>query len=713
MTADTAEEKPKAKGKGTGKEEGQDKEKENGQDREKGQDKEQAPEEQQQRPQNAWDTQRDLHRHRPRSLRFRGANHGVVADRVMGDVTVYQLGNRGPARASGQIPPADLAAATDRFVEEGTRFAELLARLDADPVLVLTGAPATGRRTAALALLRKLGATPVHAIDRKTAPEAIGEHVREGEALGYVLCDLVTSPDKPLRESHVLALRDALREQGAFLVVTTGLRPWVDEDVATSTWTPPAPGPLLRRHLDGALEPGEADRLMTRPVVTDFVSREPQPREVIAYAHQLISYARGEVGEDVLEQTSLAALKQQVHEWFEADEASLHLREKAFLIAQAVFDAGPYALTAELSDLLFLALQKTVNAERPSTVPVFGTHITKRLRLGRARLYHAEEPTEWGPVEQRNTAFHDSRTAPVLLQEVWNGHPSARPALVAWLDGLAEDRRPFVRTRAAATVAALACADLPSAMALIVEPWAASKNARRRTGAVSSLVLAHEAGAPNILRIVDDWTADGEDPPRCWVGVRAQGLLGRDRPEAAFAALRVQARKQYPAPHPLLADELVQSVEVLLLSEAAPRVMAEVLRTLDDHRAVHDLCLIGFLRACGHAEEQPGSHPLVLRQFIQARSAGTPPAEGIPLLWRRALGDRALTSAALEMLSAWVRAAGTDPRTESALGVLLPELVRDTTEFHRVRHLLLTVRGEDGGPRPAVADRLSALLPRP
>ncbi|MCB5178651.1 hypothetical protein [Streptomyces antimicrobicus] len=694
------------------KEHPKDKAEEKGRDKGEADGTEEAAQEQQ-KPQDAWDTQRDLHRHAPRSLRFRGTNHGVFAGSVAGGVTINNFGPSGPLRTSGEMPPADLAAETEGFVRDGTRFDVLLDRLRRDPLLVLDGARATGRRTAALMLLRELGATPVHVIDRKTAPQDIAGHVRDGKAGGYVLCDLVTSPDKPLRESHVLALRDALRDHGAFLVVTTGLRPWVEEDVPTSTWHPPAAGPLLRRRLDGPLASSEVDRLMARPVVTDFVAREPQPREVVAYAGQLVRYARGEVDENTLEQTSLEALERQVQEWFEADETTVHLREKAFLIAQAVFDDGPYALTAELSDLLFLALQKTVNSELPSKVPVFGTNIGKRLQLGRVRGYEAEEPTEWGPVVQRKTAFHDNRTAPVLLQEVWIGHPSARPALVAWLDRLVEDRRPFVRTRAAATVAALASADLPSAMALIVERWAVSRNAQRRTGAVSSLVLAHEAGAPNVLRIVDDWTT-GEDPQRCWVGVRAQGLLGKDRPEAAFAQLRIQARRQYgKTPDPLLAGELAQSVEVLLLSEAAPRVLAEVLRTLDDHKAVRRLSMDGFLRACGHTADGPGSCPLVLGQFAQARAAGGPAAEAVPRLWRYALGDRALTSDALDRLTAWVRAADTDPRTESALADLLPTLIGDTTDLHRVQHLLATVRGEDGGPRPAVADRLSALLPRP
>ncbi|MFD0394456.1 hypothetical protein ACFQ3Z_27590 [Streptomyces nogalater] len=87
---------------------------------------------------------------------------------------------------------------------------------------------------------------------------------------------------------------------------------------------------------------------------------------------------------------------------------------------------------------------------------------------------------------QFKAKFLDERVPLVLLRLVWTGHPSARPALIEWLRRLADDGRPLVRTRAAATVAVLARTDLPSAMALVIQPWATSRLFRHRLVAVNS-----------------------------------------------------------------------------------------------------------------------------------------------------------------------------------------------------------------------------------
>ncbi|MEU3404854.1 hypothetical protein ABZ766_13010 [Streptomyces sp. NPDC006670] len=676
---------------------------------EKGAQQQEAP------PQRAWDTRRDLDRHAPASARFTGRNSGVVAGEINGNVTRtehHYYGASGPTRASGEIPAAELDRLALTFVTEDTPFEELLERLREDRVLVLTGVPFTGRRTAALMLLRKAGATPVHAIDRETGPGALLEQIRKGEAPGHVLCDLVTSRTRPLRETHLLSLRDHLREHGGHLVITTGLRPWIEDDVRTWPWTAPDPGSLLRSHLERSAGEATARRLLSLAEVRQFLPRAHQPREVVAFSSQLLRLASGAIREADLRDTTAGLLDEQVREWFEADEETLHLREKAFLIALAAFDAGPYALTAELSDLLFQELQATADSGLPKAVPVFGTHIGNRLRTARARPYPDREMTEWGPVEQLKAEFLDGRTAFVLLREVWTGHPSARPALVAWLGKLIVDGRPFVRTRAAATVGALAFTDLPSAMALVIEPWALSRNAQQRVGAVSALALAHRVGAPNILRITDSWTAD-DDPRLSWVGIRVQGLLGAERPREALAALRVQARKQYDPDEPgPLENEIAQSVELLLLSDEAEDVLAEVLRTLDDHRSVFQISVAGFLGACGHMAEETPDLPLVLRTYRQARLGGTPAAHGIPRLWRAALGDPTFTTKALDALRGWVLAADRDDATSWALADLLPKLADDATARQRIEHLLRTVRGDDGGPRPAAADDLLTALHR-
>ncbi|MGX1132480.1 hypothetical protein RKD49_004670 [Streptomyces glaucescens] len=694
-------------------------------------------------PQNAWSARRDLVDHSPRTMNVgartsfgggyaAGDQHGVSGGRVTGDVIMGSkteihhwsfsgLSAAASVTASGEIPRARLDRLAESFVAAEETVAGLLDRLRRERVLVLSGARFTGRRTAALMLLHRLGASPVHVLDRDTSPGALGERLTApadsaGGTRGYVLCDLATRRGSPLREPHVLAARDRLAEQDAYLVITVGPTA-VLEDVPAVEWRPPAAADVLTAHLRTVTDEETAGRLLGLPDVKEFLGRGHQLREIAAFARLLGRYAAGEVTEQAVADFSLVSLENQVQEWFEEDESAIHLRDKAFLVALAAFDGGPYALTAELSDLLYRFLQKTENPARVPEVPVFGTHMGKRLQLARAERYEGDEHTEWGPVTQTKAAFADDRVSLVLLREVWTGHPSARPALIEWLRRLADDGRPLVRTRAASTVAVLARTDLPSAMALVIEPWALSNRFRHRLVAVNSLTLAHLIDTPNIPRILDGWSEDGDRRLR-WVAVRAYALIGPERPEQALAALRQAARRLYADlgdPDDFdreMAAELAEAVELLLLSPAAAQVLAELREHLDDDRAVHDLTLGGFINACRRTEgDERYGLPLVLGWYARATTDDQTAADGIALLWRRALGDPNATRPALDLLREWVLIAARSTATEWALAALLPRLVTTTPEYQRLSHLLRTMPGEDGNPPPPVAARLLTTLP--
>ncbi|MEU8953923.1 hypothetical protein AB0C93_06445 [Streptomyces sp. NPDC048518] len=694
--------------------------------------------EEQDRPQDAWSARRDLVDHSPKAMgvgdnaRFGGSliagdQHGVSGGLVAGDVImgskteIYRFGISAESHGSGEVPASTLDRLAPYFVTDESLFESLLDRLRTERVIVLSGPHFTGRRTAALMLLRRLGASPIRTLVRDTTPAQLVQHLSDGQhsAKGYVLCDLTTRRDRPLREPHLLAARDQLAEEDAYLVITVGPMAAL-EDITAVGWRPPNPADVLQRHLSQLTGEVTTGRLLALPAVSAFLEHDHQLREVASFAKHLKRYADGEVTEEAVGTFSLFTLENQIQEWFDENEELIPLRDKAFLIALAAFDGGPYALTAELSDLLYAFLQDTADSALQPQVPVFGTHIGKRLQLARAKWYQEEENTEWGPVTQSKAAFLDNRVSLVLLREVWTGHPSARPALVHWLQRLAGDGRPLVRTRAASTVAVLAYADLPSTMALIIEPWATSHLFRHRLVAVNSLTLAHLLEAPNVPSILDAW-CQSEDPARRWVAIRAYGLIGAERPKQTLAALRSAVHKEYePVDEDgdevdvdeLMVKQLAQSVELLLLSPAGAQVLDELMHRLDQDRPVHDLALRGFLSACARRKEDARlGRPLVLDWYATSAADGGRAAGGIAALWRSVLEDRRHTRAALEELGDWVRAADHDQATECALAGLLPALVTTASEHQRLSHLLRTVRGEDGAPPPSVAARLLAALP--
>ncbi|MEU2876017.1 M48 family metalloprotease [Streptomyces sp. NPDC007070] len=209
------------------------------------------------------------------------------------------------------------------------------------------------------------------------------------------------------------------------------------------------------------------------------------------------------------------------------------------------------------------------------------------VRLVHADGYHDEEVTEWGPVHQFFAGFRKERMVGALVEAVWNLHPSARPALVAWIRRLAEDGRPLVRTRA-----------------------------------------AHLLGVEPVLRVLRAWCT-GDVESRRWTAVRAYGLLGPVHHEETLDTLLEAVRRPSPGhgePAEAEDDEpteearqFADALELLLLAVREPvlRALAERLDGDRADRTVRAYALAAFCRACEQRED-PEDRPLVLHWYAQA-----------------------------------------------------------------------------------------------
>ncbi|MFE2150429.1 hypothetical protein ACFXAO_10385 [Streptomyces lavendulae] len=728
-----------------------------------------GPEGAEEETEHAWDSRRDLYRHSPgfmlgHSGRIGGSlvggdQHGVSGGQVTGDVILggskveYHLGGDSEER-SGEIPASEVEALAENFVhplvrqdetgaddgapadapepdgpwEAGSPFALALAGLREHRVAVLSGPATTGRRAAALMLLRAVGSRSYRTLDPALPPGRLAAELREG--CGHVVADFATTAERPLREHHVRALSERLHATGSHLVVVVGAHPVVHGGVSPVAWQPPEPAALLAGHLATKDLAGRTvDELLALAEVRAVLAHHRPVADTARFAERVAGHARGTVSLAELGEFGHYAAELQVREWFDSADHTLH--DKAFLIALATFDEAPYPLTAELSDVLFGLLQGIENPGEPARIPVFGTSSAQRVEQALADRYQEPEETEWGPVLQTKVQFRDRLTAVTLLREVWTGHPSARPALVAWLRRLADDPRPVVRTRAAATAAVMAEADLPSAMALLIRSWAADRRLRARLAAANALALAHHLGAPHVARILAQWCTDPDHRMR-WTAVRGYALVGDAFPREALAALTEAVRGMEARGGPARGwaderDELAQSAAALLLAggqEAAARHdwdaaagLWGVLPALA-RGATRDFVLRAMVHACGPTDGPGGTgRPLLLDLF--GRGDPTPGTDGAALrhtlaaLWRSVLNDPSCSPSGLNALRQWIRAAEGDRGAENALAELLPLLAVSTEDHRRLAYLLENLRGDGDPAPPAVAVRLRTLVSAP
>ncbi|MDT0342013.1 hypothetical protein [Streptomyces litchfieldiae] len=676
-------------------------------------------------PTEAWAAARELRDYAPPSFGgglVAGNQHGVSGGRVHGHVVMGNAYFGAPVaerlQGSGEVLGGDVDRLADVF-HESPAFVAALEELRASRVVILRGEHDSGRGTAALMLLRHVGAARIRAVDPEDGPAVL---VKEAEAAdGYVVADLPTSRSRPLGEHHLLRCRERLRKRDAYLVVTVE-NSAVLRDVRPVAWRPPAADAVLRSHLRAYLDTGDAaevegvvDALLDVAQVRAFLAVEARPvAQIAGFAAEVARYHRGEIDAERLDQFGQESLLGQVREWLGAPEDSVTLRDKAFLLALAVCDEGPYATAAEFGDRLCHRMQRVESPEEDPGLTIFSTSPAERMKLARARCYKENEQTPWGPLPQSLARFEDPRTAELLLREAWAGHPAVRAPMSGWLTDLARHADPFVRTRAAATAATLAVHDFSSTMHGLLLDWASSRDYRLCVQAANALALAADAGTPAVHRVLRDWSTDSH-PRRRWTALRAYGLVGPLAPAQTLDSLADLVTRPVPGagePDGPSAAELaavVDAAELLLLDTPGSIVLRRLTDWCDaDPPALRAVAHQTLLAAAARREvpfDDPASWPLLLRLYDDAEP-GSPVTDAFTALWRRVLGDRRITAAAQQRLREWVLTSEDEAGVETVLAGLLPQLVASDSDRDRLCHLLRVMPGRDGGPPPPVAHRL-------
>ncbi|MFG2226059.1 hypothetical protein [Streptomyces sp. NPDC048644] len=702
-----------------------------------------APE--QEEPPEAWEAVEQLFALAPH---LRGGRANVMGDtRVRGDVVAgdknvrvhLHSGEPSRLRRVGPIPATELERTKLTFAPNRC-YDQLCADLAAERVLVLRGRRGTGRRTAALRMMRQVGreAVEVVALDPGAEPSDYAGHVQPGKA--HLVVDPATGEDGPLRDIHLHAVRHRLGDSGGLFVVVVDPGTVLD-GVAVKEWAPPSPADVVAAHLVHLLQQSghsrpeasdEAARLLQLEVSDGYVRSGPSPQEAAEFARLLTEYSGGRCGMEQLTGYGRTSAEALVDSWFGDSETDL--RDKAFLISLAAFDGSPYPLVADLGDRLYGRLDAVERPERAAGHKVFGASRAKRLELASAREYSVDSDTPWGPIPEQAVAFKNENTWSAALRHVWTSHPTVREPMLEWLDALVTDQRPLVRLRGAVSAGVLASSDFGYACERFLTRWASSPTLMERQLAAWALYTAAEHGmdAP-VRRLLSVWSRK-HDLGQRWTAARAYALLGGTTVTTALRDIGRMAAVG-PVPDATLQAALEQTLDVLLQGPAVTTVLERLVQWRGGGDRLGALAAGGFLRGAARRRYEPGAGSAWPR-LLWLADREPDARRHVVALWRGLLGDRVTRDEARNGVILWVRAAdhasakeaavrsvsgakpaaGASPDVEAvsdveeALCRLLPELAVTANERDRLDYLLRRFRDRSGTPSPA-AQRLRTALP--
>ncbi|MEU1618250.1 hypothetical protein ABZ479_13260 [Streptomyces sp. NPDC005722] len=629
--------------------------------------------------------------------RLRGGGQRLHAGSVGGDQFTggkhhHHYGSPSGAHADRPGPVAD--AELDRLARvyvPGPGHDGACAELDRRSLVVLQGPVGSGRKAAGLRLLRG-GGGRVLRLDPDTNLQEFP--YADSEPAGYLLPEPVSPDNRPLGASRLDALAGRLAAHGSRMVIVVDPLTALNR-VRTVTWRLAEPEQVLRSHLRHELvavrrEPEGADpeRLLALPQTQRLLRSCPGPARTAAFARLLVALLDGRAGDEALDRFVDDAARQMVTRIL--DGADTDPRDKAFLIALAVFEECSFHEVVERADRLALILREAENPRRHLGLPRFDRDRGRLLELTRSEELPAHETTAWGRVPSTAVVFQDPRARELVLRHLWLEHPSAREPFARWLHELAGSPVGLHRVRAAETAGKLLPVDFSGVFHSLVDPWSAGRARRPRQLAAWALQIAAEGGLLALVQaLLHDWSERGSAARR-WTAARTYATFGVDHPRSALADLRLVARRAG-------GDELRAVVLETLRALIVGGWPGPVLETLvdwatDDSPELRDACAEGFLMATGVWDEGVDGTdpwPRLLRTGLDEGGTDDPAAgAAVRALWQVLLASPATGEGAVGALYAWLAAADRTEGMTGGLARFLPLLVRSERDRRRLDQLV-------------------------
>lgn len=646
---------------------------------------------------------------------------GRFQDFQVGDRFNFSFG-RGPVLDPGRVPADHLDSVRVRYVRV-TGYDKMSETLRERRLVVLCGAPSSGRSTTALRLLDDATGGKVFRLESVGKLMSI-EAKDLDEGYGY-LAEL--SAEQAMAEISLDRLCDLLSERRCCCVLLT-------ENSFLERYTLDCPPPdqltLLRRHISREAhrddEEGMEQRLFelaATPRLRQAWGPAPQPRETVSLARLLVEHGRGKISIDQVEIGCRQSIDQQATEWFlplrnlnRGDHADERLRLAGFRIALAVLNESPYHIVREFGERLAEAMMVTISPRRTPGRTLFSDDRQPWLTSSRAHLVDGEVSFGEAAVPVDLAKFDDDRFPVAVLQHVWRCHHNVRSPLIRWLLQMGQDDRVLVWLRSAQVAGLLCALDFPYTYYELVGPCADSEEEKQRRFAAYALDQAalDERIRPAVAELLRYWRRKGSLAEK-WTAATALGWdLGLRSLETSLGELRIIGTSEEEREDAeedtstYLALASGHSLATLCTRGDAEPVLSRLnIWIRSDRRVLRHLALYTVLTlaskygsdliAAGALRPGSDGERALLRErrrwpvLLALREEDHGLTDRIAdLLWHtlRSPANEVMS----DILGGWMRAGQRDQGCLNALLGFLPYLIEDHNDANRLRYLVRRMR---------------------
>jgi hypothetical protein len=616
-------------------------------------------------------------------------------------------------------------------------YERLMDQLSTARLLVLKGAPGTGRTTTGLRLLAKLTDT-VARFSPDTDIRALTAADFEPHS-GYLQELTPSSRVTPPTADQVDLLRDYLTERECYLVLITphDIRYRDSFDGCILDCPLPEPREVFRQAVEYETVRWPDKEQLPREIAADdqlYSATGPQtPAEVQWLVAHLLSagVAKHSAADLDLLFSDLAA--RYVSAWFEplarlpvTAEGDEPVRLSAFRVALAVLNNCPVNVVAEAAEELAGLILKARSPRRMPDRPVFALHREDYVANSRASVKPGSVKYIDATIAVSIAAYDDDRLPLAILRQAWAAH-NLREPLLSWLETLSDDPRPLVHVRAALTIGLLTSWDFTYTFHARLQPWATSREAGRRWNAAVALNEASRSDEvrPAVRALLEDWCEHGKFTQRWTAAVTLRYYLGLEDPEKALKELRKLGCWKDGK---LAQVATLAAAGIFVLGGVKP-VMDKLGDWLDDERrdvrylGLNTVQILAYMKVSDAEDFELTATSTGLWTRLANRSRwpllvaladeDPPLLESLAdLVWQLTRSARAQAASATS-LKRWMRAGKKAPSCIGPVGRFLALLGDDDSDRARLLHLVRLLRRDRDDPLPApIADRLELAIER-